>query len=215
MLSAEQFFLPSLTPPVRGYLHRPTGEPAGSLVLAHGAGSDARSPVLLAAADAFAAAGFLVLRCDLPFRQARTTGPPRPGDAALDREGLRNAALAVREIAPGPVFFGGHSYGGRQASMLTADDPSVAAGLLLLSYPLHPPRRPAELRTAHFPRVHVPALFVHGARDPFGSPQEMEAALTLIPAPTRLLLLPGGHHLPTFSRAAPETVAAFAAITAR
>ena len=215
MPPGEPFSLLSPAPPVRGYLHRPVnGAPAGdALVLAHGAGSDARSPVLLAAAEAFAAAGFLVLRCDLPFRQARATGPPRPGDAAIDRAGLRNAALALRGIAPGHIFLGGHSYGGRQASMLAAEDPTLAAGLLLLSYPLHPPRRPADLRTTHFPRVRVPALFVHGARDPFGSPQEMEAALALIPAPTRLLLLPGGHDLRAFGRAAPETVAAFSAIT--
>jgi predicted alpha/beta-hydrolase family hydrolase len=213
MLPFEPFSLPSPLPPVRGYLHRPANTPAAALVLAHGAGSDARSPVLLAAAEAFAAAGFLVLRCDLPFRQARASGPPRPGDAALDRAGLRNAALAVREIAPVRVLLGGHSYGGRQTSMLAAEDPAVAAALLLLSYPLHPPRRPAELRTAHFPRVRVRALFVHGDRDPFGSPQEMEAALALIPAPTRLLLLPGGHHLPSFARTAPEIVAAFSALT--
>ncbi len=206
--------MPSPAPPVRGYLHRPGSAPSGdALVLAHGAGSDGRSPVLVAAAEAFAAAGFVVLRCDLPFRQARASGPPRPGDATLDRAGLRNAALVVREIARGRVFLGGHSYGGRQATMLAAEDPAVAAGLLLLSYPLHPPRRPAELRTGHFPRVRVPALFVHGTRDPFGSPEEMEAALALIPAPTRLLLLPGGHNLPAFVRGAPETVAAFSALT--
>jgi predicted alpha/beta-hydrolase family hydrolase len=70
----------------------------------------------------------------------------------------------------------------------------LAEGLLLLSYPLHPPRKPAELRTAHFPKITVPALFVHGSRDAFGSPEEMEAALALITAPKRLLLVPGAGH---------------------
>ena len=88
----------------------------------------------------------------------------------------------MRQIVPGRVFLGGHSYGGRQASMLAASDPAVTPALLLLSYPLHPPRRPEQLRTAHFPDLRTPALFVHGVRDPFGSREEMEAALALIPA---------------------------------
>jgi uncharacterized protein len=83
------------------------------------------------------------------------------------------------------MFLGGHSYGGRQASMLAAEEPDLAAGLLLLSYPLHPPRRPARLRTAHFPKLTTPALFVHGTRDPFGSMDEMRAAVDSSPGRTR------------------------------
>lgn len=94
------------------------------------------------------------------------------------------------------MFLGGHSYGGRQASMLAAEDPNLADGLLLLSYPLHPPGKPAQLRTAHFSKLHTPAVFVHGSRDPFGSLEEMQAALRLIPAPAELLATEGtGHDL--------------------
>lgn len=198
-------------PAVRGYLHRPAPDtPAtGAFVLAHGAGSDSRSPVLIAAATLLAGAGYLVLRCDLPFRQARPSGPPFPAQAPLDRDGLRHAALALAELTPGHIFLGGHSYGGRQATLLAADDPTVAAALLLLSYPLHPPRRPAQLRTAHFPRLLTPSLFVHGQRDPFGTPDELLAALPLIPAPTRLLLTPGGHDLAGFPKIAPDLLPAF------
>lgn len=104
--------------------------------------------------------------------------------------------LVIKRLVRGRVFLGGHSYGGRQASMLAAAEPSLVPGLLLLSYPLHPPRQPAQLRTAHFPGLRTPALFVHGTRDPFGSPAEMEAALSLIPVPTRLLPVdPEGHSL--------------------
>ncbi len=78
--------------------------------------------------------------------------------------------------------------------MLAADEPTLVDRLLLLSYPLHPPRRPAELRTAHFPRLQVPALFVHGTRDGFGSIDEMTAALKLIPSPTELLPVTGAGH---------------------
>jgi predicted alpha/beta-hydrolase family hydrolase len=80
--------------------------------------------------------------------------------------------------------------------MLAADEQGVADGLLLLSYPLHPPGRPDRPRTEHLPRLRIPALFVHGTRDPFGSSEEMEAALKLIPAKTSLLRVEGvGHDL--------------------
>jgi predicted alpha/beta-hydrolase family hydrolase len=78
--------------------------------------------------------------------------------------------------------------------MLAADDPSVAAALLLLSYPLHPPRRPTQLRTAHFPQLRVLSLFVSGARDEFASVAEINSALELIPARTKLLVIEGASH---------------------
>ncbi len=200
------------TPPVRGFWHDAAVEPGGAvkgvLVLAHGAGSNAAAPVLVAVADAFTAAGYAVLRCDLPFRQARPHGPPFPAMAERDREGLENAALAAR--GPGRVILGGHSYGGRQASMLAAEKPALADALLLLSYPLHPPRKPAQLRTAHFPQLRTPAVFVHGARDPFGSIEEVGSAMKLIPARTKLLEIAGaGHDLKNFAWAnlTPEAVA--------
>ena len=163
-------------------------------MLTHGAGSNSRAPLLVALAEAFAAAGFTVLRCDLPYRQSRSFGPPRPGDAARDREGLKNAVSALRKLVSGRVFLGGHSYGGRQSTMLCADEPGVVDGLLLLSYPLHPPRKPEQLRVQHLPRLQTPALFVHGTRDPFGSPEEMGSALSLIPAKIRLLKIEGAGH---------------------
>ena len=80
--------------------------------------------------------------------------------------------------------------------MLCADEPGLVDGLLLLSYPLHAPGKPDQLRTQHLPKLHIPALFVHGTRDPFGSIQEMEDAIKLIPAQTWLLPVEGeGHDL--------------------
>ena len=180
--------------PVRGFLHRPEQISERGLVLAHGAGSNSNSSLLIALAYSFAAAGFIVLRCDLPFRQSRSFGPPRPGDAERDREGLRNAVTALRKLGCDRIFLGGHSYGGRQATMLCAEERALAAGLLLLSYPLHPPRKPEQLRVQHLPRLHVPALFVHGTRDPFGSVEEMEMALKMIPAKTQVLVVDGAGH---------------------
>ncbi len=149
---------------------------------------------MVAMAEAFAEAGLIVLRCDLPFRQQRPHGPPLPGSAATDRNGLRRAASVLRETAPGRIYLGGHSYGGRQASMLAAEERQLAAGLLLLSYPLHPPRKPTAMRVTHFPQLETPALFVHGSRDPFGSVEEMNSALKLIPGRSLLLEIAGSGH---------------------
>jgi len=179
---------------VRGFLHRPAGEARDALVLTHGAGGNCHSPLLVSISEAIAAAGWLVLRCNLPYRQQRPSGPPRPGDAARDRQGLRQAIAAMRSVAPGRIFLGGQSYGGRQATLAAAEDPELTRGLLLLSYPLHPPGKPDQPRTDHFPRLRSPALFAHGSRDPFGTLEEVRAAITLIPAWTELLVIDNAGH---------------------
>jgi predicted alpha/beta-hydrolase family hydrolase len=179
---------------VSGSIHRPHQSAGHGLVLTHGAGANSNTSLLIAMAEAFADAGFTVLRFDLPLRQTRRFGPPRPGDAARDRAGLRNAVGVMRKLGCERIFLGGHSYGGRQATMLCAEERDLASGLLLLSYPLHPPRKPAQLRVQHFPRLQVPALFVHGTRDPFGSIEEMASGLKMIPAKTELLKVDGAGH---------------------
>ena len=94
------------------------------------------------------------------------------------------------------MILGGQSYGGRQASILAAGAPETAEALLLLSYPLHPPGKPEQLRTEHFPSLKTPALFVHGPRDPFASTEELRTAMTLIPARTALVeVASAGHEL--------------------
>ena len=202
-------------------------------MLTHGAGSNAQAPLLIALAETFSAAGFTVLRCDLPYRQVRPFGPPGPSDAARDQAGLRNAIAALRNNldAPRPalslskgladvarrgnsepcvlgkLYIGGHSYGGRQCSMLCAElskeesqeptllsGPLLVSGLLLLSYPLHPPRKPEQQRTQHLPDLRTPTLFVHGTRDPFASIAELEQALKMIPAKTKLLPVEAAGH---------------------
>lgn len=181
-----------------GLLNRPIGPDDDCLVLTHGAGANRDSPLLVALAEAFSGSGLTVLRCDLPFRQLRSHGPPPRGSAERDQDGLRNAVASLRRQTRGRVFLGGHSYGGRQASILAAGEPDIVDRLLLLSYPLHPPRKPSELRTGHFPNLQVPALFVHGTRDGFGSIDDMVEALKLIPARTELLSVDGaGHELLT------------------
>src|ERR1051326_3218838 len=194
MTAYREFSDSSAEPAVRGFLHEPALSNGDALVLTHGAGANCQSKLLIALANAFSNAGYLVLRCDLPFRQSRPYGPPFPPLAARDREGLRRAVDVLRSHTPGRIFLGGHSYGGRQGSMLAAEQPQIVNGLLLLSYPLHPPRKPDQLRTAHFPQLKTPALFVHGGRDPFGSHDEMKTALQLIPAQTMLMEVEGAGH---------------------
>jgi uncharacterized protein len=225
----------TIEPHIRGFLHLPDTPNGNGLVLTHGAGSNAQAPLLIALGETFSAAGFAVLRCDLPYRQTRSYGPPGPGDAARDRAGLKNAIEAVRKLVVAPplsrslrqggnseknqgrapdtafvgpalsagtepngpeghIFLGGHSYGGRQSSMLGADDPDLVAGLLLLSYPLHPPRKPEQQRTQHLPNLRTPTLFVQGTSDPFGSIAELQQALKMIPAKTKLLPIEGAGH---------------------
>ncbi len=191
-LRAEAFVDVQGDAPVSGFIHR--GEGAGFLVLTHGAGGNCKAPLLVALGDAFATAGLTTLRCDLPFRQRRPTGPPSPSDAQRDQDGLRRAVTLMRERFSGRAFLGGLSYGGRQASMLVAAEPQLVEGLLLLSYPLHPPGRPAQLRTAHLPSLRTPTLLVSGTRDAFGSIDELEAAIKLIPASAKLVALEGSGH---------------------
>ena len=179
---------------VRGFLHRPLDPDAAGLALTHGAGGNCSSPLIARTATAFCAAGLWVLRFDLAFRRRRPRGPPSLSSAAADRALLRQALAELRAIAPGPLFLGGHSYGGRQASLLAAEDPEPAVALLLLSYPLHPPGWAESRRTEHFPRLRLPTVFVHGTRDPFGAVEELRAAVAMIAAPAQVVVVDGAGH---------------------
>jgi uncharacterized protein len=179
---------------IYGVLHLPERGRGDAVVLTHGAGANCGSELLVGISHALAEGGFAVLRFDLPFRRARPHGPPPFGCAARDRDGLRRAVAVMKEKTKGQIFVGGHSYGGRQATMLIAEEPELVDGLLLLSYPLHPPRKPGELRTKHFPGLRTPALFAHGTRDPFGTIAEMKAALECIPARNELFEVKGAGH---------------------
>jgi uncharacterized protein len=179
---------------VRGTMHRPDVAGDRGLVLTHGAGGNRDAPLLVAAATAFCAVGVLVLRCDLPFRQRRPSGPPSPSSVAADREGLRQAVAAMRGLGARRIVMGGQSYGGRQATMLAAETPGLVEALLLFSYPLHPPGKPERLRTEHFPRLDLPCIFVQGSNDPFGVPVELSRAISLIPGETALIPVDGAGH---------------------
>src|SRR2546423_11556286 len=136
-MSPFEQFSTSTYPPVRGYLHRPEARSGDALVLTHGAGGNAHMPLLLASAEAFSSAGFVVLRCDLPFRQQRSFGPPRPGDAARDRLGLKNAIAELRNALAGEgecfFFWGGRYCGGGASARLCGGGVRGGGFLLFLS----------------------------------------------------------------------------------
>jgi uncharacterized protein len=195
---------------VRGVLHTPEHATGDALALTHGAGSNANAPLLVSLSRAFCEAGLVVLRYDLPFRVAGV-GPTSPAVQARDREGVVRAVQALRQLVKGRVFAGGHSYGGRQTAMIAAERPGLADGLLLLSYPLHPPKKPEQPRTGFFPEWHTPALFVHGTRDPFGTIEELRGAMERIPARVELLTVEGaGHDLKPAARMGGEMLALMA-----
>jgi predicted alpha/beta-hydrolase family hydrolase len=198
------------TDDLRGVLHTPEQATGDALALTHGAGSNAGAPLLVSLSRAFCEAGLLVLRYDLPFRVLGGS-PTSPAAQARDREGVARAVGELRKRVKGRVFAGGHSYGGRQTAMIAAERPGLADGLLLLSYPLHPPRKPDQLRTGFFPEWRTPALFVHGTRDPFGTLEELRGAIARIPAQVNLLAVEGaGHDLKQAARMGGEILATMA-----
>jgi uncharacterized protein len=180
---------------IRGVLASPE-DPIGAVAITHGAGSNHDAALLQKVATALTDARIAVLRYDLPYRLMRPVGPPPPGSATRDRDGIRLAAEWLRGELGVAVYGAGHSYGGRQTTMLAAESADVFAGLMLLSYPLHPPKKREQLRTEHFPNLRTPSQFVHGSRDPFGLPEEMQDALKGIPARNELSIFEGqGHDL--------------------
>ena len=163
---------------------------AGALLLTPGAGANRDNRILVALEAAVAP--MPCARIDFPYRQA---GRRMPDPAPIAVAHLRAAAdelVTSAGVPPDRLVLGGRSYGGRMCSMAVAEG-LPAAGLILLSYPLHPPGRPEKLRVEHFPRIDVPVLFVGGEKDPFGTPDEFARWTAEIAGPVTQVWLPGGH----------------------
>ena len=160
-----------------------------ALLLTPGAGADRNQSTLVALEQA---AGLLTERVDFPYRLAgkRMPDKPRVAVAHLVAEAAKLTKRA--RTRPQNVVLGGRSYGGRMCSMAVAEG-LPAAGLVLLSYPLHPPGKPENLRTEHFGAIEVPVLFVSGDKDPFGTPEEFAQHVQAIKGPVTQVWVPGTH----------------------
>lgn len=181
---------------IAGVAHQPSGTASGVVVLTHGAGGNRDSALLQQVCDEWARRGWLAVRYNLPYRRRRPTGPPS-GSAASDRAGIVEAIAVCRGLADGPLIAGGHSYGGRQTSMVVAGGealPTEVDVLTLFSYPVHPPGKPERPRTEHLPDITVPTVFTHGTSDPFGTMGELRDAAALISAPTEVVEISGARH---------------------
>jgi predicted alpha/beta-hydrolase family hydrolase len=185
------------------------GAGAGAVLLFPGAGSGRDHPALVAIERALAP--LPVVRADFPYRREGRKAPDRPAKLIAC---VRDEASGLAEkagIDPVAVVLGGRSMGGRMCSMAVAEG-LPAAGLVLISYPLHPPGRPDRLRIDHFPEITVPCLFVSGTRDPFGAPGELEArAATITGDVTHAWIEGGRHELKGGDRQVAETVSAWVA----
>lgn len=159
------------------------------LLLTPGAGADREQPALVAIDERARAAGAEVVRMDFPYRKAGRRAPDRP--PVLIRSIVEEAEPLAHRVRR--LVLGGRSMGGRMCSMAVAEG-LAAAGLVLISYPLHPPGKPESLRTEHFPNLQVPCLFVSGTRDTFATPSELEAATAAIPGPVTHHWLDGKDH---------------------
>ena len=171
-----------------------TGSAPIGLVLTPGASAGRDQPALVAIDQAATQLGMAVLRVEFPGRAA---GKRRPDPPDVCIRTVRNAASELADRLQVPttrVAIGGRSMGGRMCSMAVAEGLGVAA-LVLVSYPLHPPGRPDRLRTAHFPDLDLPCLFVSGRRDAFGTPAELEEETAAIPGAVTLVFMDGDHSL--------------------
>jgi predicted alpha/beta-hydrolase family hydrolase len=171
-----------------------TGPRPAGLILTPGASAGRNQSALVAIDQRVTDLGIVVERVEFPGVAA---GKRRPDPPAVCIETVRTATLRLADrlgVPSGQVAIGGRSMGGRMCSMAAAEGLTVAA-LVLISYPLHPPGRPDRLRTAHFPDLDLPCLFLSGRRDPFGSPLEFEKETAVIPGEVTRIVVDGDHSL--------------------
>ncbi|HEY4013748.1 MAG TPA: alpha/beta fold hydrolase [Polyangiaceae bacterium] len=188
-------------------------EPATTFVLAHGAGGRQTHPWMVAMAKALAQRGIEVVTFDFLYAHARRRLPDRNEILEATWRAVLTAVRA-RSGAASRLFAGGKSMGGRVATQVVAEADSrdeKVEGLVSFGYPLHPPGKPDRLRVAHLPKVRVPALFVQGSRDAFGTPDELRPFVDEMPGGARIYVVEGGDHslvLPKSAGESPDAVVA-------
>lgn len=178
-----------MTPPLALSWNGPENA-ARTVVLAHGAGAGMEHPFLAAVAEGLAAAALRVVRFEFPYQRDIRAGHRRPPDRLpVLQETLREVVAAA---GPGQLVLAGKSMGGRVAT--TMADELGAAAVVVFGYPFHPPKKPAQLRTAHLAALRTPTLILQGERDPFGTREEV-AGYALSPAIRVQWFADGDHSL--------------------
>jgi uncharacterized protein len=167
-------------------------------VLAHGAGAGQDHPFMTGAARGLAARGLATVTFNFPYMERKSKGAPNP--APQLEACYRGAIATVRDqgwLKGKALVIGGKSMGGRMASHIAAEPallPAPIAGLVFLGYPLHPPGKPAQLRSAHLPSIVAPMLFVQGTKDTFGTPADLAPILAPLKAKSTVMPIEGGDH---------------------
>ena len=181
----------------------------GALILAHGAGAGQGSPFMVETATGLAALGIDTVTFDFPYVEQGRRLPDRPAVLHDSYQAVIRAVRTELASAAHTLFIGGKSMGGRIATEVVAEDPSLRiAGIVLLGYPLHPPGRPSQRRDRHLPAVRRPMLFVQGSRDAFGTPAELEPVLADLTPKATLHVVEGGDHSLKVSRLGRDAQAA-------
>lgn len=194
-------------------VHYRAATPArAALVLAHGAGTNQRHRSMIGLATGIAARGVDVVTFNFLFTEQGRRAPDRA--PVLEQTWTAVVGAIAAELpADRRLVVGGKSMGGRIASMVVAHPPAGGAwtrvsGLVLLGYPLHPPGKPTQLRTAHLPAIQVPVLLVHGTRDAFGPREEIEPVFQALPTRVDFHFIERGDHSFSVPKSAGVTEAA-------
>jgi len=165
-----------------------------SLILGHGAGANQLSAFMREFASGLAERGIDVVSFNfLYMEQGRKIPDPAPKLESCYRAVI-DAVVKHRKLKGNRLVIGGKSMGGRIASQVAASHADNIDGLVFLGYPLHPPGRPDKLRSDHLPKINAPMLFVQGARDAFGTKQEIESIIKKLKLPAELYSIEGGDH---------------------
>jgi uncharacterized protein len=189
----------------------PAGSPSigAALILGHGAGAGQHSTVMVEFARALSALGLDLVTFNFLYTEQRRRLPDRGPVLEACYRSVIDAVRTQVDSAKRFLFIGGKSMGGRIATQVAADDPSLpVAGLVLLGYPLHPPGKPAQRRDTHLPAIGRPMLFVQGARDAFGTPAELQPVLSALRPIGTLRVVVGGDHSFKLARKDPSEQAA-------
>jgi predicted alpha/beta-hydrolase family hydrolase len=182
---------------VSGILDVPQGFEAGrtvAVVVAHGAGNDMHTPLLVHFSAGLCRAGYLGLRFNFPYKEKGRKAPD-------PQEKLVRTWQAAFEFVKNHPQFGtprivaaGKSMGGRIASQMAVDGLISPKALVFLGYPLHPPGRKEQLRDAHLYHINIPMLFFAGTRDTLCDLELLKTVVSRLKAPADLEVVEGGDH---------------------